>query len=79
VSGLKLFRWDEDFAVADGQHLRPRLFNPQVVGSSPTGPTLHPESETPGYSAVYENTQDPRHGQRLLHIVLRPKGRGDAK
>jgi hypothetical protein len=40
---------------------------------------LHPDYETYVYSAVYEGTSDPRYGERLLHVVLRPKGGGVGK
>jgi len=35
---------------------------------------LHPGYETYVYAAVFEETSDPKHGERLLHVVLRPKG-----
>jgi len=40
---------------------------------------LHPDYETYVYSAIFEETPDPKHGQRLLHVVIPPKSHGGAK
>jgi len=69
--------YEDGYTDAEGRFGVSQIFGGMLgVNAHITLCVLHPDYETYVYSAIYEESPDPKHGQRLLHVVLRPKRRG---